>query len=365
MSRRNRNKQAHTSHALVPVAPAANGKAASVQAFSFGDPVPVLDRRELLDYIECWQNGRWYEPPINLGGLARTFRASPHHSSAIYVKRNILAGTFVPHAKLTRRDFAAVALDYLVFGNGYLERQMARSGKALRYAPALAKYMRRGVADLDQFYFVRSGFGMAAGEDVHKFDPGAVFQLAEPDINQEIYGVPEYLSALQSALLNEAATLFRRKYYLNGSHAGFILYMTDPAQQEEDITALREALKAAKGPGNFRNLFMYSPNGKKDGMQLIPVGEVAAKDEFTGIKTASRDDILAAHRVPPQLLGIVPSGVTSGFGDVIKAAQVFAANELQPLQTRFLEINDWAGEEIVRFGPYAISEPTTPQIRVV
>jgi len=74
-----------------------------------------------------------------------------------------------------------------------------------------------------------------------------VFQLTEPDI--DIYGLPEYLSAIQSALLNERAMLFRRKYYLNGSHAGFILYMTDSAQQEEDITDLRQALKDAKGPG--------------------------------------------------------------------------------------------------------------------
>lgn len=354
MSRK--RKQHNTDHALVPVEPAASPAKASVQAFSFGDPVPVLDRSEILDYIECWQNDKWYEPPVNLSGLARTFRSAPHHSSAIYVKRNILAGTFQPHPKLSRQDFAAMALDYLVFGNGYLERVKARSGKALRYKTALAKYMRRGVADLDQYYFVRLGMFNGITQDVHEFPAGAVFQLAEPDINQEIYGVPEYLSALQSALLNEAATLFRRKYYLNGSHAGFILYMNDPAQSEADITALREALKAAKGPGNFRNLFMYSPNGKKDGIQLIPVGEVAAKDEFTGIKTASRDDILAAHRVPPQLLGIVPNA-TSGFGDVIKAAQVFAANELEPLQRRFLEINDWAGEVIIRFGAYSISEP--------
>ncbi len=25
----------------------------SAEAFTFGDPVPVLDRRELLDYVEC------------------------------------------------------------------------------------------------------------------------------------------------------------------------------------------------------------------------------------------------------------------------------------------------------------------------
>jgi capsid portal protein len=38
-----------------------------------------------------------------------------------------------------------------------------------------------------------------------------VFHLLEPDINQELYGMPEYLSALNSAWLNESATLFRRK----------------------------------------------------------------------------------------------------------------------------------------------------------
>ncbi|MDI5530731.1 Presumed portal vertex protein, partial [Salmonella enterica subsp. enterica serovar Cerro] len=32
----------------------------TAEAFSFGDPVPVLDRRELLDYVECVQMDRWY-----------------------------------------------------------------------------------------------------------------------------------------------------------------------------------------------------------------------------------------------------------------------------------------------------------------
>ncbi|MCV5632196.1 hypothetical protein OFN23_28950, partial [Escherichia coli] len=78
---------------------------------------------------------------------------------------------------------------------------------------------------------------------------------------------------------------------------------------------IRQAMKSAKGPGNFRNLFMYSPNGKKDGIQIIPLSEVAAKDEFLNIKNVSRDDMMAAHRVPPQMMGIMPSNV-GGFGDV-------------------------------------------------
>ncbi len=74
----------------------------SAEAFSFGDPVPVLDRRELLDYVECVQMDRWYEPPVSFDGLARTFRAAVHHSSPIAVKCNILTSTYIPHPLLSR-----------------------------------------------------------------------------------------------------------------------------------------------------------------------------------------------------------------------------------------------------------------------
>lgn len=319
---------------------------APVEAFTFGDPVPVLDGREILDYLECWLNGRWYEPPVNLDGLARSVRASVYLQSGLTFKRNMLSRTFVPHRLLSRAAFEQFALDWLWCGNAYLERRRSALGTALELAPALAKYMRRGV-EPGRYFMVRSW------KDEHEFEEGSIFHLREADINQEIYGLPEWMAALQSALLNESATLFRRKYYNNGSHAGFILYMTDAAQNEEDITKLREALRNAKGPGNFRNLFVYAPNGKKEGLQVIPVSEVAAKDEFHNIKSITRDDMLAGLRIPPQLMGIVPTNA-GGFGSIRDAALVYAANELEPIQARMLQVNDWLGEEVIRFKPYEV-----------
>ncbi|MDM9017965.1 phage portal protein [Escherichia coli] len=230
----------------------------------------------------------------------------------------------------------------------YLEKRTNRFGEVIALEPALAKYTRRGL-DLDTYWFVQ--YGMTT--QPYQFTKGSIFHLMEPDINQEIYGLPGYLSAIPSALLNESATLFRRKYYINGSHAGFIMYMTDAAQNQEDVNNLRNAMKSAKGPGNFRNLFMYSPNGKKDGLQIIPLSEVAAKDEFLNIKNVSRDDMMAAHRVPPQMMGIMPNNV-GGFGDVEKASRVFVRNELMPLQKRLQEMNDWLGKEAIRFDTYSL-----------
>lgn len=81
----------------------------------------------------------------------------------------------------------------------------------------------------------------------------------------------------------------------------------------------------------------------------------ASQDEFFNIKNVTRDDVLAAHRVPPQLLGLVPTG-TTGFGSVVPAAQVFAANELLPLQARLRELNDWVGNEVITFNPYLVAD---------
>lgn len=320
---------------------------AKAEAFTFDDPVAVLDRREIMSYAECMKMGKWYEPPLSWDALGRSFHSAPHHSSAIFVKRNILASTFIPHPLLSRADFEVFALNFMVFGNAYLERRRNRFGKTLAIKSMLTKYVRRGL-NLSQYWWVPEV------DQEMAFAEGDVFHLMEPDLHQEVYGLPEYLAALNAAWLNESATLFRRRYYKNGSHAGFILYMTDSAHSQEDVDTMREALKNAKGPGNFRNLFMYAPNGKKDGIQIIPVSEVAAKDEFFNIKNVTRDDLLAAHRVPPQLMSVIPNN-TGGFGDVTKAAMVFGCNEVVPLQERMKAVNAWLGEEVVCFDLYSLA----------
>ncbi|WP_174865287.1 phage portal protein [Pectobacterium polaris] len=328
---------------------AAVSQAQPIEAFTFGEPSAVLDRRDILDYAECIHNGRWIEPPISFSGLAKSLRAAVHHSSPIYVKRNILVSTFIPHSLLSQQDFSRFVLDYLVFGNAFLEKRLNRVGGLLRLESSPAKYTRRGVEE-DVYWFVQSF------KEPHRFEPGSVFHLLEPDINQEMYGLPEYISSLNSAWLNESATLFRRKYYQNGAHAGYIMYVTDAAQSGTDVERLRSAMNNTKGLGNFKNLFFYAPNGKPDGIKIVPLSEVATKDDFFNIKNASRDDLLSAHRVPPQMMGIIPNN-TGGFGDVEKASQVFVRNELTPLQERMKEVNDWLGMEVIRFKGYTLDNP--------
>lgn len=64
--------------------------------------------------------------------------------------------------------------------------------------------------------------------------------------------------------------------------------------------------------------------------------------------------MMAAHRVPPQMMGIMPNNV-GGFGDVEKASRVFVRNELMPLQKQLQELNYWLGEEAIRFDAYSLN----------
>ena len=313
-----------------------------VQAFTFGDPEPVLNKHDFSQYYETWLNGRYYEPPVSLNGLAKSFGATPYLSTAIIYKKNQLVSAFRPHPLLNSANFERLVLDNLVFGNGYLQRIDNRLNNPMQYKGLMGKYIRR-MKEPNQFLMLTEAYSE------YEFEPDTVCSVKTADINQEIYGVPEYLSALQSAWLNESATLFRRKYYNNGSHAGFILYMTDSQIDDDDVDGIKQAMKDSRGPGNFRNLFLHAPGGKKDGLQLIPISELAAKDEFLNIKSITRDDILASFRTPPQLLGIIPSNA-GGFGSIKEAREAYWYNEIIPEQTRIANtVNEWAGDNIINF----------------
>jgi PBSX family phage portal protein len=142
-------------------------------------------------------------------------------------------------------------------------------------------------------------------------------------------------------LLNEDATLFRRRYYMNGAHVGYIFYSSSASLEEADKNSIRDAVKSAKKLGNFRNLFLHIPNGKEKDIQIIPVGDFSTKDELQKIKNISRDDIIAAHRIPPALASIVPAEARGGFGDIEKSDIVYEKNEIEPLRNHLAQINDY------------------------
>lgn len=326
----------------------APGSKAGPMVFAFGDPEGVLDRRELSEYFQIWHNGSWYEPPLPMARLAQVFNMSPYHRSAIALKVNMLVAQMLPSRWLGTEAFERFALDFAQMGNGYFEWIPNLGGRLAQLAHAPALHLRTGV-ERGTYWFINGPIGEA-----HAFRENHIFHLQQPDVAQEIYGLPEWLSALQSGLLSENATLFRRRYYLNGAHAGFILYVSEPLADAKTADAITEKMKQARGVGNFRNMFINIPKGKKDGIQVIPIADISARDEFSNVKNMTRDDLLAAHRTPPQLIGVIPTN-DGGFGNVNESRDAFYETEIVPMMRRMLRVNDWAGLKVLAFRDYVCS----------
>lgn len=303
------------------------------QAFSFGDPESVLGT-QITDYLGLFfdDNSEIYTPPVHQAGLIKATKANAHHGSCIGFKRNMLVSRYIPSPVMPLMQLHAAALDFEILGQCYFKKYFNRLGQITRMEHLPAVNMRRGQ---DKDGESRYCLLQRNGERVW-FEPGEVLHVMEYDPLQQYYGLPQYMGGLQSALLSEDATLFRRRYYKNGSHMGYIFYTNDPDLDPETEKKLKRQIKDGKGVGNFRSLFINIPNGAEKAVQIIPVGDISQKDEFERIKRISADEVLVAHRMQPSLAGVKPDN-TGGFGDIEKISKVYLQNEIGPKAMVFME----------------------------
>ncbi|RZP89596.1 phage portal protein [Vibrio vulnificus] len=312
----------------------------------FSEPVSVM-HSEILDYLEVALVDGLYEPPIKLDTLAKALRVNPTHASAIEFKRNTLAFVLELDPMLSLHHVKCFIQDYLTFGNGYFQvirERYQQTPVGIKHLPAL--YMRRRGGDLGYTYKP----SLYDDKGRINFRKEQVFHLAEYDIAQEIYGLPSHVSALTSIWLNEDATLFRRQYYRNGSHAGYLLFVNDPNMTKTQEDEFKRRLGNTKGQA-FRNIFINGKGSMKEPPELKPIGHIEAKDAFLNLTKQTTSDILTIHRVPLELMSIRREGITSS-NDLNKVDWLFHKNELLPLAESLLQINQFVGKEVIKIKPY-------------
>ncbi|MCF6442341.1 phage portal protein [Pseudoalteromonas luteoviolacea] len=303
--------------------------------YSFGDPEACLDSR-LTDYVGVFSDHNGiYAPPINLQGLVKLLRVNAQHGPILGFKRNMILKWFKPNSILSNTAFKKFAYDYLWSGNAYLQIIRNKFDQIIRLKHLPALNMR--------YTTERGVYAQLSNRTLEpiRFNIGEVIHIKEYDPAQGIYGIPEYYGGIQSALLNEDATLFRRRYYKNGAHMGFIFSMADPNLSEEDEKMLKDAISKSKGVGNFNSLFFnFKTNGvdADKAIKITPVGDISTKDEFERIKQITLNDMLSMHRAQEALSG-QRSGEKAGFGDLDKITRSYYNNEVVPLQQTMRDIN--------------------------
>lgn len=321
-----------------------------ITAFSFGEPEPVLDSM-ISDYLGVFAslNDRYYVPPISLPGLSKLLSANGTHESVIHFKKNQLLSLWNDNPLISFEEISAAMLDFMVFENAYFLRIRNGFGGTNRLVRLPAMNMRVGT---DNDYWIMNADGSES-----QYAGDRILHVKSSDVRQNVYGTPSYFGGINSVLLGESATLFRRKYYQNGNHAGYILVTFDLDKQK--AKALEDAVSKTKGPGNYRSLYLNMPStigGKpgytKDRVQFIPIGELGNRDEYEKIKSVTMQDILNMHRVPAPLASIMPLNA-GGFGDLQNIREVYYDSEISAMQRVWIALN----EKIPARGRVSFKEP--------
>ena len=309
----------------------ADEKFATESLYTFGEPEPV-EAGGYLDYLGTFlcDTQEYYVPPISFAGLGKMRHANAQHGSCIVFRRNMVARCY-GGGGLAVDELRSSLTDFLTFGNAFIEVRRNGFGAivALNHIPAINMRVKPKNEGFRQL--LRDG-------QYTDFTRDEVLHIMEYDTNQQVYGMPDWLGGLQSILLNQDATLFRRKYFQNGCHLGYIFYTNDPKMTPEQREDIKKKLKDGKAAGNFKTMFVSIPNGGEKAIQLLSVGDISQKDEFSNIKELSAADVREAHRVPPVLMGIVPQGTTS-LGDPEKIERVYTATEVAALAQPYLALN--------------------------
>lgn len=302
--------------------------------FEFGDPESVIGNAldELGSYEDDSQG--FYEPPVDKKGLTKLLMANGTHESMANLKTNIICRWYEATDLIPFSTMFKLVTDWNIFGEFYLQKILNPFGKliGLRHLPA--EPMRVSTTKGRFTKVLDNG-------NLIKFKKDEVIHCKRYNVQNNIYGTPEYLGAFQSILLGEDSILFKRRYYKNGAHMGFILFSQDPDLDEATENELKEKLKQSKGVGNFRSMFVNIPNSSaKEPLKLIPVGEVGSSDDLTEAQRVSKENVLGAWRMP-EALSYSRSENGGSSGDIIKALKAHTELEIIPVFSQLEQINNY------------------------
>ncbi|RZP88983.1 phage portal protein [Vibrio vulnificus] len=303
--------------------------------FSFGGTERVRNPFE-RSTVEFDESTGVYTPPVDRDAISKAMTGSSYHGAIVEARTRIVS-SFYNETSMPFGDMMNLCKDLIGFGEAYIQIIKNPWGKPVRLAHAQTKYTYRGK---NNRFFHRD-----IDENYHPYRAGEIHQIKLYDVEQNIYGLPDYLSGLSAAMLSEESTKFRRAFFHNGNHVGFILYTTDPNITPEAEAALDSQLKNAKGDKAFSSMHINIPNGIKDGVQVIKIGDIGSKDDFSALKNVTAQEQLVAHRFPGEMAGISPPE-GGNMGDPTKFKQTYYENEVLPLHKLITDINKILPKEL-------------------
>ena len=206
-------------------------------------------------------------------------------------------------------------------GNGYLEIGRTTSGKIgyIGHIPAKTMRVRRlrdGFIQLlygKAVYFRNFGdqetINPIAGQEDR---PNEIIHYKKYTPTNNYYGIPDIVASQNAMAGNEFAGKYNLDYFENKAVPRYIITVKGAKLSPESERKLLEFFQVGLRGKNHRSLYVPLPADSPDSkveFKMEPIEAGSQESSFNKYRQANRDEILLAHRVPVNKIG-VPEGVS-------------------------------------------------------
>ncbi|MBE3028837.1 phage portal protein [Campylobacter sp. RM9344] len=253
------------------------------------------------------------EPFFGFDRMLDLFYANTYHRRAIQLKASLLSniedGSKLEGQGMTPKDFLyAFILNLEIFGNAFMEI----AGKNIYLLPSI----EGRVNENREVFQLKDGRKIALNaRHLYYYSPRSRY-----------YGEPDYLGTLLPLLTNQKADSFNNAFFDNSARADTAVIFENSEPDEMQLNAFKEFFGSNfRGANNAHKTLILTANGENAKVRIEDLSKVQ-DISFEKLKNLNRDEIIAAHGVPPRMMGVISSGQLGGGSEVI--GQLHSFNEL-------------------------------------
>lgn len=286
-------------------------------------------------------------PPVDISEILETASTSAWHGRCLEIKTKAITGTYEIDDRekaflieafreydTVEEIFSNIVQDFEHTGNCYIE--VVKTGSGIKELYIVAPETMLAVKGHKEFvqrvtfdrHFPRYS---AETQDTH-----SIYQIMQINTLSKYYGYPTWINALESLRLDKSVKIFFSSFFENGAIPDLILALEGADFTPEVKNRIADALRQTKGVVNSHKTLVLGLPFDNARLHIETVTSPIAAMDFSKIGNPSRDEIIAAHGVPPRLLNIIPAGQLGGEGDGDSQLETFYRITVDPEQ-KFLE----------------------------
>lgn len=274
-------------------------------------------------------NNGTIEPFINFDELVKFYYFNVYHQRSIKIKAALLSqieettlDKYLPDNEFAKDFMYAFCTDLEIYGNAFLEKSGTTSDfylyHMLGYQGRLNKQKEIFQISQDDEAIKMEGFHLKYYSPIGKF-----------------YGEPDYLTAIDQINTTQKADKYNTSFFENGARPGYGVIFENSSPNADQIATFKEFFGSQyKGYENAHKTLLLHTGKSSEGsppakVRLEKLDNVEDMS-FEKLRNVNRNDIIAAHGVPPRLVGVMAAGQLGGGTELIDQLHSFNEIVLKP-----------------------------------